>query len=141
MTTGQVLIVVGVLALSEFVIVPTVIRAVIESNWTPIADAFPFAKAPAPSPGAVRREFCSLKVGMLSLGWSVHLTVDESYLRFEPAMIARVLGMKPVAAPWGEVKYLRERGRHGAVVSVRGTDILGPRDLFEIAKRPAEAVA
>lgn len=141
MTTNQVLIVVGVLALSEFVIVPTIIRAVIESNWTPISDAFPLAAAPAPRPDAVRREFCSLKIGMLSLGWSVHLTVDEAYLRFEPAMIGRVLGMKPAAAPWSEVKHLGNRGRHAALVSVRGTEILGPRDIFEIARQGAAPAA
>ena len=118
---------------------PNVRTSAKESNWTPISDAFPLAKAPAPLPGAVRREFCSLKIGMLSLGWSVHLTVDEAYLRFEPAMIGRVLGMKPAATPWSEVKYLRDRGRHGAVVSVRGTDILGPRDIFEIARQGASA--
>lgn len=137
MTTSQVLVVVAVLALSEFVIVPTMIRAMIESNWTPISNAFPLAGAPAPRPDAVRREFCSLKIGMLSLGWSVHLTVDEASVRFEPALIGRVLGMKPAAVPWSEVKHLGERGRRAALVSIRGIEILGPRDIFEIARPPA----
>ena len=131
MTTTQVIVVVAVFLISDGIVVPMVIRGLVESEWEPIARAFPAQGAP--SPGAVRREFCSLKIGMLSCGWGMHLTADETHLWFEPAMVCRWLGIRPAVVPWNAVTYVRDKGRSSAVVRILKSEIIGPRDIFALA--------
>lgn len=133
MTPTQVIVIVAVVLVSDGIVVPMVIRGLIESEWAPIVRAFPGQGAPPPAPGAIRREFCSLKVGMMSCGWGVHLTADETHLRFEPARLLRWMGFRPAVVPWAEITYVRDLGRSAALVRILKTEIAGPRDLFALA--------
>jgi hypothetical protein len=132
-TSTQVIVIVAVFLISDGIVVPMVIRGLVEAEWNPIVRAFPASSARPPAPGAVRREFCSLKIGMLSCSWGMHLTADETHLRFEPAMVCRWMGLRPAVVPWSSITYVRDKGRSSAVVRVVKTEVIGPRDIFTLA--------
>lgn len=133
MTSGQVIMVVVIVGMMDLIIVPAVIHAAISGYWAPIADKFPWTE---PAAGSPRWNFASLKIGVLNLGWSVHLLADDAALHMTPVKVMRWFGMKGASIPWDEIEYLRDRGKRWSVVKIAGHEIMGPREPFQLAKEP-----
>jgi hypothetical protein len=122
------------------VVMPLIIRGLVTSAWSPIAERHPLSDALRPdmnNPKIVRREFRSISVGMVNLGGCMHLTATDDHLIFEPALVARVLGVKPAAVPWTQIRHLSSRGNRAVIVAA-GREITGPADLFEPARDTTE---
>lgn len=133
MSTSQALLIAGVVIGMDAIIIPAIISAMIAGNWTPISDQFPgVATPPADAP---RWNFASLKVGMLNMGWSVHLIADETHLHMVPTKFCRWLGMKAASVPWDKIEYVQNKWRKWAVVKLGPHEVMGPREAFSLAKR------
>lgn len=109
-----------------FVLVPRVVKAA----WEPIGGRFPPVE---PAPNAVRREFQSFKIGLLNLGWSVHVAVDEEHLHLFPAWLPRVWGMTAASVPWPEITDKGPSLFGQRKVRVRQTVLIGPAWCLELA--------
>lgn len=89
-----------------------------------------------PEPDAVRREFQSFKIGIVNLGYSIHVAVDPSYLHLYPSLTARWIGIKPMSIPWESVQWKRDTRLSGTHVRINGTDVYGPAWAMKLAARP-----
>lgn len=96
-------IIVAIVLIVDALIVFVAVPRVVASAWAPIAKYAPVE----PAPDAVRRNFQSFKLGLLNMGWSVHVAVDEEHLHLFPALVMRLWGMNAASVPWGEI---RDRG-------------------------------
>lgn len=132
MAVNQALIAAAIVGGVDLIVIPVLVRGMIDSCWKPIEDAYPFDSAPPPSPRAVRREFCSLKLGMMGVSRGMHVTADETHLRLEPCRVCRWFGMRAAAVPWAEITFVRQRSTRTSVVRIRGVEVAGPRDLLSL---------
>ena len=134
MGTWGVVACVLVFVLVDFVVIGAVVSIAAQSVGE-LARRFP---SKTPGPGAVSKRFQSVKVGMLSLGGSVHLAVDESHLHVEPALIMRRFGMRGFSVPWSEVVFVR-RGWRSVRVRIADVVVIGPPWALELAS-PGDGV-
>lgn len=101
-----------------------------------VATQFP---AREPAPGAVRRNFQSLSIGLCNFGNCFHIAVDEHHLHLMPTMLLRWLKMRAMSVPWSHVRTVRERrlpfggvfrvariGGAGGAGGAGGVEITGP---------------
>ncbi|MBL9030978.1 MAG: hypothetical protein JNM80_04630 [Phycisphaerae bacterium] len=135
MTPGLVAIVVGALVLSDFVIVPLVIRALVNGSFVPLAKRYPPRE---PLPTAIRRGFQSFSIGVLNLGWCIHVTADAAHLHLSPTWLARRFGLTPVSLPWEALGPARV-GRFSTAVripEIPGLVLRGPRWCLDQGRRP-----
>lgn len=86
-----------------------------------------------PEPGAVRKEFQSFKLGMLNLGYSIHVAVDASYLHLFPSLTARWIGMPPMSIPWEEITLKRSSRIMGTHVVIGKQHLHGPNWCLSMA--------
>lgn len=125
-------IAVGVFLFFDFIVVTTLIRSCI-APIRELAKQFP---AQSPAAGAVRREFQSFTLGIVNVGWGIHVGVDEQFLHLSPAWIGRLLGIPPVRIPWVKI-HLIKRGRRMTKVLIKGDrermEIKGPTWCMELA--------
>lgn len=87
-----------------------------------------------PEPDAVRKEFQSFKIGMYSLGYSIHVAVDASYLHLYPSLTARWIDMPPMSIPWEHIEF-KKSGWGGTVVRIAKQTVTGPKWAMEMARR------
>lgn len=98
--------------------------AVVASHWNDLADRFPGCEVREPS---VRKAFQSVKLGILNLGGSVHIAVDERAMHLEPTWFLRKLRARRASVPW-EAMELRSVGRgRFARVRIGKEDMVLPR--------------
>lgn len=117
------LIVAGIVAIELVVVFGLVIPALVRSGWGALASRFP---AVPPEPDAVRREFQSFSVGVLNLGWCVHVAVDAAHLHLEPSLVARRWGCRAMSIPWSEVRPAGKGIMGFRKVTVGMTTLSGP---------------
>ena len=77
------------------------IWAIMRAGWRPMTIQYP---AGDPAPDAVRRNFQSFRFGIMNLGFSVHVAVDEDHLHLMPARILRWCGAGPISIPWSAIQ-------------------------------------
>lgn len=125
-TTAVVIIVLAVLL--DLLIVPLIIRAAIRAGWKRLQDTHPAADV---GPDAVRKNFQSFKMGMMNLGLSVHVAVDDAHPHLLPAAMLRLFGAKPMSIPWDaiEIKY---RGKWSTRTTIAGANVWGPNWCFDL---------
>lgn len=130
MPTGTTVALIVIFVLADFVFVGAVIAAMM-NGVKEFAARFP---ARPHAPGAVRREFQSIGIDYYNLGFSVHITVDESCLHIEPAWLMRRLGMPRISIPWEAIE-LKKRGGTilPAVAKVGKTTLKGPDWCLKLA--------
>ncbi len=92
-----------------------------------------------PGPGAVRKEFQSFKIGIINLGYSIHVAVDASYLHLYPSLTARWIGMAPMSIPWEEIRVKRVTRLSGVSTMIGKHSVSGPKWCMAMAADPAGA--
>lgn len=103
----------------------------VRTYWSPLPRNFPPRD---PAHDAVRRDFQTFKAGLLNLGWSVHVVADAEYLHLRPALLPRLLRIRPASIPWLAVTVdpadQRTYLRHATIA---GVDLHIPRWCAELA--------
>ena len=127
-------IVVGLIVAFDLLLLPLILYAVIKGSWMRLQQVHPAAE---PATDAVRKNFQSFKIGLLNLGMSVHVAVDERALHLFPAAIIRWFGARPASVPWGEIE-VKKRGRFTTHVRIAGADVFGPHWCFELVDPDAD---
>ncbi|MCP3904818.1 MAG: hypothetical protein GY715_14415 [Planctomycetes bacterium] len=107
-------IVVGV-CLMDGVILVALLSGLKKTAFGPLSERYP---ALPPGEDAVTRRFQSFRIGMYSLGFSIHVTADETHLHLNPAGFWRRLGAGPSSIPWSQIEVVR-RSRRGNWTTVR----------------------
>ena len=95
--------------------------------WRPMLRPFPPQE---PAPDAVRRRFQSFGIGIVNMGCSIHVAVDDDYLHLVPLAIWQALGARPASIPWSAMEPV---GKSGRVVRVAGHRLDGPKWCMELA--------
>ncbi|MEE2906402.1 MAG: hypothetical protein VX527_01070 [Planctomycetota bacterium] len=106
---------------------PIIILAVFHGLWRPVARNYPEQEH---GEDAITRKFQSFGLGIVNMGFSIHATVDASYLHIRPVTWLRVLGASPMSIPWDAMK---PKGATGRVVSLTdGPRLEGPKWCFTL---------
>lgn len=122
------------LLIALFILIDLVVmRAVISMATDPIRKLGKRYPPQQPLPGHIRHGFQSLKVELLNMGQSVHLTIDERWLHIEPALVLRWIGVPSCSIPWDAIKYVRTRWG-GSRVKIDGVELSGPKWAFSLAE-------
>lgn len=110
----------------------------IKAQWAPIVRDFPGVD---PGPGAVRKNFQTLRLGMFNLGQGFHIAADEERVHLSPALVSRLLGLKAVSVPWEHVRLApgNKKGRSVHVI-IAGANIRGPRWAFGLVDPEASGM-
>lgn len=103
----------------------------IQSAWRPLAkqfNAMPFLK---PNYG---KNFQSFHFGNYSLGWSVHVVIDDDHLHLLPSLILRFFQCRTISVPWQAMKLTTKQPlmKRFRTVQIGGTKVLGPAWCFEL---------
>ena len=93
--------------------------------WNPVMKPWPPFE---PAPEAVHRNFQSFKLGLLNLGWSVHVSVDQSHLHLRPARLIRWMGAASGSIPWNVMRPVSS-----TMVNIADHTLIGPRWCMELA--------
>jgi len=101
----------------------------IRSAWQLIA--MQFAAMPLGEPN-FRRNFQSFQFGPYSLGWSVHVVLDDDFLHLLPSAILRLFQCHPISIPWDAIKLTSKQPmmKGFRTVQIGGTTVLGPAGCF-----------
>jgi hypothetical protein len=122
-----------VLAIVAFAVVEPVviIWGVVRVAWGGFAGRFPQVE---PEPDAVRKNFQSFRIGVMNLGYSVHVAVDAKCLHLTPARFLRWFGARPASVPWEQIEPSgKHRGRY-MDVRIGAQRVTGPSWALEIAE-------
>lgn len=124
-----------ILIVAFAVVEPAVIIAVVvRTGWNGFAGRHPPAET---APDAVRKSFQSIRVGLMNLGASVHLAVDEKHLHIVPARYLRLFGAQPASVPWERME-VEKSGRRWVTVRIGADRLMGPAWALSLAD-PGEA--
>ncbi len=99
-----------------------VVGAVISAVARQVADALePYPLMPASEP-SVKRTFQGLSFGLMNLGGSFELEVDEVFLHVRPLKLGRILRIPAASIPWPALSCIR-LGRFGAKARLGRTTV------------------
>jgi hypothetical protein len=138
MTTPQILLLIGVFVLVDLVVVSAVFQMSAQI-WNALGKGCVQVE---PKPGAVRKDFQSMKIGMFSFGGCLHIAVDEHYLHLYPAKVVRMSGGRSFSIPWDLVHADASRPeRRIWSARINGQKVLAPGWAMKIAAagRPERA--
>lgn len=99
-TTATVILIIVIADLCFMLIV---VRAIVSSNYGPLTEDFPAEEIP-PEAHYKRRQ--SLAFGLLNLGFSVAVAVDDHAVHLKPEPWARWMGIRPVSIPRGSMSAI-----------------------------------
>lgn len=127
MTVALVIAIAVAVTVLDFVILVTIVRR----GWGPLPRDFP---ARTPGDDAIWRRYQSFRLGMMNLGYSIHVAADEQYLHLVPIKPLRMLGGRTASIPWEAIR-IENRSRRGKWITARvGTHTLrGPSWCLELA--------
>jgi hypothetical protein len=135
MTVPQVLLLVGMIVLVDVVIVSAVFKFS-ASIWNSLGKN---CGSVEPSPGAVRKDFQSIKVGVFNFGACAHIAVDEDHLHMYPAWIVRASGGHAFSIPWSlVVPDASHPARRTWPARINGQRVQAPAWAMRIAAAGAE---
>ena len=108
-----------------------VIATIIHWGWGPMRREFP---AREPGDDAVWRRYQSFRLGLLNLGYCIHVAADEHYLHLVPIKPLRAFGGRPASIPWDAIRIESRSGRGKWITARVGTHTLrGPSWCLELA--------
>ncbi len=127
---------VGLLVAVAVSIVPLIAMAAFHMLWRPILGGF------HPQPAALdaeRRRYQSFSIGIVNLGLSIHVAVDDDFLHLEPLWIWQILGACPVSIPWTAITPAPPGAvvLFGRAVRVNGQTMVGPKWCLSRVPLPA----
>jgi hypothetical protein len=127
MTVALVIAITLAVTVLDFVILFTIVHR----GWGPLPRAYP---ARTPDDDAVRRSYQSFRLGLMNLGYCIHVAADEKYLHLVPIKPLRILGGRTASIPWDAIR-IENRSRRGKWITTRvGTHTLrGPSWCLELA--------
>ena len=96
-TTATVIL---IIVIADLCFMFIVVRAIVSSNYGPLADDFP-ADEILPEANFKRRQ--SFAFGLLNLGYSVAVAVDDRAVYLKPEPWARWMGIRPASIPRGSI--------------------------------------
>ncbi len=123
------IIAVTLIVVGDLILVPMIIQSLTRSAWRPLMEQYPPVE---PGDEAVTRTFQSFRFGIVNMGLSVHVTVDDNALHLRPAKIIRWAGAREVSIPWGEIELVKV-GKRQSTVTIAGATINGPTWCLSIA--------
>jgi len=82
-----------------------------------------------PARDAVTRRFQSFSMGIINIGYGVHVTVDVDHLHLTPTKFMRWLGITSASIPWEQIEVLRP-GARTTEVRINGQILKGPSWCF-----------
>jgi hypothetical protein len=88
-----------------------------------------------PLPGSVRREFQSFGFDMISLGYSLHVEVDEGAMHLSPTLFARWIKIPPCSIPWEAMSPIKT-GKCMSKVRIGTVTVAGPTWALKMAGSP-----
>ena len=114
-----------------------IVGTIVRKTWKPFEVLYP---AQEPLDQHTGRRFQSFSIGMVGLGMSIHVVIDDEYLHLTPAWFVRVFGLKPVSIPWDEIEPIPAKFSRGkyAKVSINQQKVTGPRWCFQLVLEPAQ---
>jgi hypothetical protein len=130
-------IIVTVVFLADSLLAVALVRWIVRSLWIPLQTRYPGADA---APDAVRRNFQSFRIGLASLGWLVHVTVDDDHLHLDPARVLRWVGAERISVPWNAMELVAPPRGRWATVRLERQRIVGPAWCLSLVA-PAEDAA
>lgn len=105
-TTATVIL---IIVIADLCFMFIVVRAIVSSNYGPLADDFPADEIPQ---DAIFRRCQSFAFGLLNLGFSLAVAVDDHAVHLKPEPWARWMGIRPVSIPRGAMSAIgKPRGR------------------------------
>lgn len=122
MSAWQIVILVAVIVAMDLIVVGAVLSA-LGGSLRKLAAEYPPAP---PLPGAVRREFQSMRIDMLNLGYCVHIAVDERALHVFPTAIMRLLRLPGASIPWEAFSSAVRKNTRYAQARLGRSDVLLP---------------
>lgn len=130
MPTWAIIVMIAVFVVMDAVVVIAVMKATIGGLFNKLHAAHPPIE---PAPNAVRKDLQSFKSGLINLGWSVNVTVDDRRLHLEPAAIFRMLGAKSSSIPWDAIQPKGRPGERYRTVKVGSITLTGPAWCLSLA--------
>lgn len=122
MSAWHITLLVAVIVVTDLMIVGAVLSSV-GGSLRKLAAQYPPSP---PLPGAVRREFQSMRIDMCNLGYSVHIEVDERCVHLYPSATMRLLKLPGASIPWGAFSNVKPKGKHYATAHLAGADVMLP---------------
>lgn len=118
----------------DAIIIPCLFYGVISGYWQPLEKRFPARDA---LPGAVRKEFQSIKLDLFNLGWCTHISVDEQHMHLDPVLLLRWFKAGRISLPWESLE-LERVGRSWGKAKLRGGITLwAPAWAMRLAQTPS----
>ena len=106
-----------------------IVSGVMHGMWNPALRNHPPLE---PADGAVCRTFQSFSLGLVNMGWSVHVAADAHHLHLTPVKFMRMIGARAASIPWSAMRPVG--GNRSTVVMLDGRHRLtGPRWCMELA--------
>lgn len=121
----------------QLILVWTMIGFIFRKLWSGIAKDFPPREVIEPS---IYRPFQSFEINAMSLGSSVHVSLDDECLHLRPAKLVRWMGLTPISIPWEQIEIdqaavpkIKRRFFPNMIKARIGKHkIVGPRWCFEM---------
>ena len=76
-------------------------------------------------------------MGLLNLGFCIHVAADESHLHLQPAAVLRIFGAQTASIPWASIG-IAKRGRRWMSAKINNRTLYGPAWCLGLAE-PAAA--
>lgn len=119
------------LIVAVFLAMDAIILVLIVRSVSHTFDAFDRYPPLEPGPEAIRRNFQSISVGLVNLGFCAHLAVDATHLHFVPAALGRLFRARAFSVPLEEVRIEKPGGRFGGVATIARETVRLPRWCME----------
>ena len=108
-----------------------IVVGIIHWGWGPLSREFP---ATEPGDDAVWRRYQSFRLGLLSLGYCIHVAADERYLHLVPIKPLRAFGAAAASIPWQSIRILTHTpGDRWITVRIGTRTMKGPAWCLELA--------
>ncbi|MEM9064907.1 MAG: hypothetical protein AAGB51_05395 [Planctomycetota bacterium] len=134
MQNWAILIGVAIMLITDAIVVTVLLRSVVGGVFNKLHELHPPVGAAS---NAVRKDLQSFRSGLINLGWSINVTVDEDHLHLEPAKIFRWFGAKSSSIPWRAVEPRKTFSKRVRNVRIGAIDLTGPKWCLELAGDPA----
>lgn len=124
-----------IFVVTDLIAVLLIVRTVVASNFTPIADGFPEVET---THGLDYKRRQSFSFGLLNLGFSIAVAIDDRHVHMRPEPWAALLGVSPASIPSEAITAKGSRRGKWLLHEMRiehpsgsVTELRGPRWLWE----------